>query len=216
MHKLNRDDIKFVTQQYVKRESGRALTDLYFPAINLHIEIDEPFHLKQAEHDNLREADIIDATGHEVIRISVDGSLRQMNERIDDCVAAIKSKIGALGDCFEPWDMDKELSIEPHIRRGYIDVKDNVAFRRITVPVTVSDITTSFSRRPEPNTPTMTIYLSGCPNFLIMSTGAIRSLMMRTSLLKYLSPKTPKRLTLINGWQKREINVWFLQKPKII
>ncbi|WP_145510739.1 AbaSI family restriction endonuclease [Yersinia kristensenii] len=132
VHKLNRDDIKFVTQQYVKSESGRALTDLYFPAINLHIEIDEPFHLKQAEHDNLREADIIDATGHEVIRISVDGSLRQMNKRIDDCVAAIKSKISALGDYFEPWDMDKELSIEPHIRRGYIDVKDNVAFRRIT------------------------------------------------------------------------------------
>lgn len=138
VHKLGRDDVKFVTQQYVKRASGRALTDLYFPAINLHIEIDEEHHGKQVEQDQLREADIIDATGHEIIRIDVKGTLkvmpelREINDRIDDCVEKIKSKIAAAGTDFESWNMEKELSIEPHILRGYIDVKDNVAFRKIT------------------------------------------------------------------------------------
>ena len=42
VHRLNMDDVKFVTQQYVSKPTGRALTDLFFPQIKLHIEVDEP------------------------------------------------------------------------------------------------------------------------------------------------------------------------------
>jgi hypothetical protein len=61
-------DIKFVTQQYVKRPEGIALTDLYFPQLKIHVEIDEGQHfLKDGTRvlqDKIREADIINATGH--------------------------------------------------------------------------------------------------------------------------------------------------------
>ncbi|MFO8067398.1 MAG: hypothetical protein R6U11_07440, partial [Bacteroidales bacterium] len=43
-HLLNDLTIKLVTQQYVKRPEGRALTDIYFPQLQIHIEIDENHH----------------------------------------------------------------------------------------------------------------------------------------------------------------------------
>lgn len=55
-HKLNRIDIQPITQQYVKRSDGKyALIDLYFPQINLGIEIDEEYHVKNSAHDSQRE-----------------------------------------------------------------------------------------------------------------------------------------------------------------
>lgn len=71
IHLLNDFTIKFATQQYVTRPEGRALTDLYFPQFNLHIEVDEGHHFNSANiaADKLREADIINATGHQIIRI---------------------------------------------------------------------------------------------------------------------------------------------------
>ena len=45
---INDTNIKFITQQYVKRlPEGRALTDMYFPQINLHVEVDEGHHFNQ-------------------------------------------------------------------------------------------------------------------------------------------------------------------------
>ena len=45
-HLLKRNDVQIITQQMFKRkEDGKiALADLYFPQINLSIEIDEPHH----------------------------------------------------------------------------------------------------------------------------------------------------------------------------
>ena len=66
-HSLDDLSIKFVTQQYVSRPDSRALTDMFFPQLQIHIEIDEGHHKKQIEWDKLREVDIINATGHEVL-----------------------------------------------------------------------------------------------------------------------------------------------------
>ncbi|MEY2829079.1 MAG: hypothetical protein RIQ33_937, partial [Bacteroidota bacterium] len=76
-HRLNRNDVKFSTQQFVNRPEGHALTDMYFPQLKLHIEIDEPFHKKQKEMDINRETDIIQATNHEILRIEI-------TEKIED------------------------------------------------------------------------------------------------------------------------------------
>ena len=48
-HLLKRNDVQIITQQMFKRkEDGKiALADLYFPQINLSIEIDEPHHFSQ-------------------------------------------------------------------------------------------------------------------------------------------------------------------------
>ena len=106
-HLLNDLEIKPVTQQYVKRPNGRALTDLYFPQLNLHIEIDEKHHNYQIEKDKIREKDIFNATSHEILRIDVDQNIEAINKQVDAIVVKIKTE-KAKNRKFDPWDLEKE------------------------------------------------------------------------------------------------------------
>ena len=95
IHLLNDFNIKFVTQQHVNRPTGRALTDLFFPQMKLHIEVDEAHHknTKNKEADIVREADIINATGHKPVEhIDVTKTLEVINTRIDQIVSMIKKE----------------------------------------------------------------------------------------------------------------------------
>ncbi|MBC7795518.1 MAG: hypothetical protein H7Z37_01445, partial [Pyrinomonadaceae bacterium] len=84
IHKLDDLTVKFITQQYVKRAENRiALTDLYLPQISLHVEIDEAHHKKIVREDLVKQADIINATGHTIERIDATLPLDKFNERID-------------------------------------------------------------------------------------------------------------------------------------
>lgn len=148
IHKLRHHDIKFVTQQYVLRSVAlpdllpdsekkasykRALTDLYFPALGIHIEVDEPFHedKENVEKDKLRESDIVNATKHDILRVEIkDKTLKQIDERIDACVLKICEKFSKLSD-FKPWNLEDEYSIKQHIDRGHINANDNVAFKLV-------------------------------------------------------------------------------------
>lgn len=135
-HLLNDLDIKFVTQQYVTRPNGCALTDMYFPQFHLHIEIDEAQHFegdknqeqKQVERDKVREQDIINATNHEILRVDVTQNIEKINKKIDEIVEKIKEKKLIAKD-FQPWNIEKEQSSQTYIDLGYIDLKDDVAFR---------------------------------------------------------------------------------------
>lgn len=97
VHQLNDFTLKFITQQYVKRSDNKiALTDLYFPQLGMHVEIDEGHHFEKTDsstqkfeyvddltnsnphyvimqtyEDKFREEDIISITGHEILRINV-------------------------------------------------------------------------------------------------------------------------------------------------
>lgn len=132
-HLLMRTDVKFLTQQYVNRPEGHALTDMYFPQLMLHVEIDEPFHKKQVELDINRETDIIQATDHLIIRIEITDDLESINQQIDELVDLIARKIGQLekNNSWEPWDPEKEFDPNYYRVKGYLDVKENPAFRRI-------------------------------------------------------------------------------------
>lgn len=149
-HLLNNLDIKFVTQQHVTRPNGRALTDMYFPQIQLHIEVDESQHFNadgsQVEQDIVREADIINATGHIIKRIGIftkileDGiekcvsnSIENINQQIDEVVDFIKKEIKSKIDtkALRLWDIEAEYNPKTYIERGAISVSDNVAFRTI-------------------------------------------------------------------------------------
>lgn len=134
---LNDLNIKIVTQQHITRPSGRALTDLYFPQINLHVEINEGHHFidgKKIDQDLVREADIISATGHifreiKVCDVKYDINLSIIDKKIDDVVTEIKS-------IFEKnnppiWDLESEYKPQTYIDRGFISVDENVAFRTI-------------------------------------------------------------------------------------
>ncbi len=149
-HMLDRTDVKMITQQHITLEKGRALTDVFFPQINLHIEIDESHHFKnkkendpmtsdevillseqRKKNDVKREADIINATGHEIQRIIVwKRSLEEINERVKELVGLINLKIEDL-ESFEEWNIEAEYNPLTYISKGRISVEDNVAFKKI-------------------------------------------------------------------------------------
>jgi hypothetical protein len=131
VHLLNDFSIKFVTQQYVNRPEGRALTDLFFPQLKLHIEVDEGphFSIENIKADKIREADIVNATGHRIERVNVSKSLDTINKRIDQIVLIIKKERGK--GSFKPWDIEAEFNSETYIKLGYIDISENVAFKTI-------------------------------------------------------------------------------------
>lgn len=135
IHLLNDFDIKFVTQQYVSRnENSRALTDLFFPQFNVHIEVDEGQHFNQIniEKDKIREADIVNATGHRVWRIDVTKTLDYINDEINKIVTEIKRLKSENIDKFQAWDINAEFNPETYIKKGYIDIVDNVSFKTIS------------------------------------------------------------------------------------
>jgi len=127
-HLLNDLSIKFVTQQYVSRPDGRALTDMFFPQLHIHIEIDERHHKKQIEWDKLREADIVNATGHEVLRVDVTQDIEELNKEIFKIVEHVKSR-KTNSNNFKTWNIDAELNPKTYIDKGFVDLNDDCAFR---------------------------------------------------------------------------------------
>lgn len=133
IHKLDDPTVKFITQQYVTRpDKRRALTDLYIPQIAFHVEIDEGHHKMIVEADTVREADIIDATGHTIVRIDATLPIDKFNERIDEVVNQIRERLNTKRSLqqFEPWNPEKEYNPATHIERGYMDADEDVAFYR--------------------------------------------------------------------------------------
>jgi len=128
---LNDLALKFVTQQYVSRPEGRALTDLFFPQLGLHIEVDEGQHFTEQniEADKIREADIVNATGHEILRVDVTKDIELINNRIDEIVMRVTQLKAS--NTFVPWSIEAEFDSDTYIKKGYIDVSDNVAFKTI-------------------------------------------------------------------------------------
>lgn len=139
IHKLDNEYIQFITQQLFKRPDGKfALADLYFPQLNISVEIDEPHHLTQKEADKQRTLDIIKAdqeirkkyTGIEDIildpieesRIEIreESSIEEINNEIDIVINKIELKISAMGDKFVPWKNVYEPA-SYYIKKGFIE-----------------------------------------------------------------------------------------------
>lgn len=129
-NRIDNLDVKFVTQQYVKRDTEKkyALTDMYFPQFKLHIEINEAHHQKQIKQDEIRESDIISDRGHKIEEINVTKDIHEIHEDIDKIVTWIHDKIRS-DPTFIPWDIEKEMAPETYIEKGFMELKDNVVFR---------------------------------------------------------------------------------------
>ena len=139
IHLLNDPEIEFVCQQLIKtKNNNRYLTDLCFPALKLYYEIDEVQH--STEHhkisDKIRHREIVDATDFLEKRIRVydknndDRNLKEINDEVDIFIKFVrkrKQEFLSRGK-FNPWNYEMKYSPDPHIDRGYIDVKDNVVF----------------------------------------------------------------------------------------
>jgi very-short-patch-repair endonuclease len=129
-HLLNDLSIKFVTQQYVTRPEGRALTDMFFPQLKIHIEIDEGHHKKNIEWDKLREVDIINATGHKIYRVDVTKDITSINNEIDVILTELRTAKKQTAD-FKDWDILAEQNPQTYIEKGFIRVEDDVAFKTL-------------------------------------------------------------------------------------
>lgn len=147
INKLDNRDIKFITQQMFKRSDGRiALADLYFPQVNVWVEIDEEHHIYQTKDDRIRTEEVrkndirkrinqLEDVKFNVLeepdRIEIfdsSGILRKdIDVQIDMIVDKIKSRILNLGDDFKPW-INVFNTPQYYIKKGYIDVTDSVKF----------------------------------------------------------------------------------------
>jgi len=149
---INRNDVKIVTQQLFKRKGKNiALADLYFPQINLWVEIDEGHHENQVQSDKDRTKEVIEMNKipnevkkkyealEEVInpeleepyRIVVyNKSLDEINRQIDVIVEEVNKRIAKLGEDFVPW-INVNSNPEEFISKGVIKVSDNAKFKTI-------------------------------------------------------------------------------------
>ena len=118
-NKIDNADLKFVTQQMFRRKENKiALADLYFPQLNLSVEIDEDHHKSQEELDKERTADILKKMRSlenvvefepEELRINAESSqtLESLNAQIDTVVELIKERINKLTKPLEWEDIIK-------------------------------------------------------------------------------------------------------------
>ncbi len=136
-HKIDYLDIRPITQQYVKGyENAYYLIDLYFPQINVGVEVDEAFHKKNHESDLKRELTIEEKLSSiredslfELKRIDATLPLAELTKRIEVVAEEVKQKI--LEHKITQWDTD--ISVQTQIKeKGYISVDDFYRFRLIT------------------------------------------------------------------------------------
>lgn len=135
-HLLDNYDIKMSPQQYVKREDGQyALTDVYFPQIKLHLEVNEPAHYdseKTIERDLKRKQEI-EAKGYQVFVIDCREDLMGIHTQIDNLVTLIKSQIEEQINkgIFKPWKPENEHNPIFWKEKEVINVSDEVSFYTI-------------------------------------------------------------------------------------
>jgi very-short-patch-repair endonuclease len=136
-HLLNNDDVHMIPQQYVYRQSEQyALTDLYFPQVNLHVEVNEPAHYKSQENINAdlqRKKEIEQQTGHVLRVIDCREPLIKIHEQIDGIINEINSVISEQkkNGLFQPWRPDIERTPEYWRNKKNISIEDDLCLNNI-------------------------------------------------------------------------------------
>jgi len=136
-HLLDNYDLKMMPQQYVSRDQTKyALTDVYFPQIGFHIEVNEPAHYDNDEkirRDLIRENDVRQNTGHKIFTIDCREDIIGIHKQIDDLISeinkAVNKKISL--DTFKPWRPENEHNPTFWKTKGKIDLTDEVSFHTI-------------------------------------------------------------------------------------
>ena len=139
-HKLSNTNIEVVSQQFVKDSAtanGRShyFIDLYFPALNIGIECDEPYHYEQSQlkKDFSREVTIFDILygikedNYEAIHIKVAGGINEINVDIDKAVEKIRQRIQEIN----PPEWKFQSAEEYFLDRKDISIDDRIGFRSI-------------------------------------------------------------------------------------
>ena len=128
-HRLNDNEIQFVTQQYVDRpkDDEYALADLYLPQVKMVVEINEPYHYDeyQSQRDAIRNADISRVASSEIHVVDCRGSIEEVNNQIETIVERIRAKKLEMGSKFLPWLGISDKPREYYASKGYFDINEN-------------------------------------------------------------------------------------------
>ena len=124
-NKLDNLDIKIVCQQYVKRENGYALLDLYFPQINFGVEVNEPHHLNQEEEDRMRRVEAEIAVGVTIRTIDCSVTIDEVHKQIDTVVNEINTIITHSSN-FKPWPGEDTFTSSYYRKLETLKVEDEV------------------------------------------------------------------------------------------
>ncbi|WP_144476915.1 AbaSI family restriction endonuclease [Peribacillus simplex] len=135
-NRLNRLDLKPVTQQYVKRADGKyALLDLYFPQIHLGVECDEGHHKSNALNDEIRTLEIgkmfqaVKENEIKIERIDATDSIEMIHTKIEEIVQLINKL--ASNSKIIPWSEDVDYAALA-VKKGTLSVYDEFTFRTIS------------------------------------------------------------------------------------
>ena len=143
LHNLNDPNIEYVCQQYInpKNSDKSYLADICFPSLKLYYEIDEGQHATDhhIDSDKIRQREILEATDWIEKRIRVyDKSNPSVGRDLDEVIAEVdkfilflkerKKKFELKNNEKIIWNFEDRYNPNIHIKRGYIDVSDNVVF----------------------------------------------------------------------------------------
>lgn len=130
-------ELKPVTQQYVNCGDKWYLIDLFFPQINLGIEVDEIHHDKQVEQDKIRTDQIVTAMHYDyrkdfdIKRVATSGKrLDEIIQQINEIVDLIRNKIEGLEHELH-WETYEE-QVAKIRKSGKLSVRDNISFPNMT------------------------------------------------------------------------------------
>lgn len=144
-HLLKNNEIKMIPQQYISRMQARyALTDLYFPQIKLHVEINEPAHYFNEiiiRQDLERKMEIERRTSHKLFIIDCRQEISNIHAQVDELISIITSDVNIQisNGVFKPWKPEDDHNPNHWKAKGSIAVADEVSFN------TIEDICTLFS-----------------------------------------------------------------------
>ena len=134
-HLLNDSHIEFVCQQCIRKNDGKIyLADLFFPQLELYLEIDEGHHDSEQSkiNDAIRRLDITEATGFQEARIPASGvTIDELDASIDSFIELIRQRKSELvaNDRFQQWDYDSQYSAKRHLEAGSMSVGPHAIFR---------------------------------------------------------------------------------------
>jgi len=136
-HLLDNYEIKMSPQQYVSRQQAQyALTDVYFPQLGYHIEVNEPAHyenIERIQQDLKRIKEIESNTGQRVFVIDCRDDLKGIHNQINKIISEINAKVNnqIQQGTFEPWNPENEHDPNFWKTKGHISISDEVSFHRI-------------------------------------------------------------------------------------
>ena len=146
-------DLRFSCQQYVNFENNNyALLDMYFPDLNVQVEIDEGHHnnkenikldgeRQRSVEETIKNMNSLTRNGVltlknnlEIFRVKIFEksklkSIEKIDIDIDDVIIKIKKKIDMVNP--EPWNFDEDFSYKKYLKNKTIDVSDNIQLKYV-------------------------------------------------------------------------------------